>query len=166
MTAYSFTSIDTKSPWTSGDQYTVRAYFDVSTTSGGTGLANTDTITATGLIPANGVKIYDVMVVHPELDTNATPTGTFNVGDAGSATRFISGAPLGVTGVTTTGFQLRTGINIITTTTSGVVASGAGYIYTGTSTSSIIVTVSAAVATAATSGILHLLVTYRCVGNS
>jgi hypothetical protein len=166
MTAYSFTLIDAKSPWNAGDQYVVRAYFDVSTTSGGSGLANADTITATGIIPGNGVKIYDVMVVHPELDTNATPTGTFNVGDGTSASRFISGAPMGVTGVTTSGFQLRTGINIITTTTSGVVSSGAGYIYTGTSTANIVVTVGAAVATAATSGILHLLVTYRCVGNS
>lgn len=166
MAAYSFTLVDTISPWNPGCQYTVRAYFDVSTTSGGSGLAQNDTITATGIIPGNGVRIVDVLVAHPELDTNATPTGTFSVGDSGTAARFISGGLMGVNGITTSGFQMRTGINIITTKTNGVVVSGAGYIYTGTSTANLIVTVATAVATAATSGILHLLVTYECVGNS
>lgn len=166
MAAYSFTLVDSISPWNAGAQYTVRAYFDVSTTNSGAGLAQNDTVTATGIIPANGVRIVDVLLAHPELDTNATPTGTFNVGDAGTAARFISGGLMGVNGVTTSGFQIRTGINIITTTTSGSVVSGAGYIYTGTSTASLIVTVASAVATAATTGILHLLVTYECVGNA
>lgn len=162
MAAYNFTLIDTVSPWSSGQVFVARAYYDLN----GVGLANADTITATGIIPSDGVEIMEVMVSHPELDTNATPTGTYNVGDANDADRFIASAPLGVNGVTTTGFQIRNGINLATTTSSGVVATGAGYIYTGTSTSSLVLTVNAAIATAATTGVIHLYVTYRCVGNS
>lgn len=162
MTAFNFTLIDRVSNWSSGDILVARAYYNLN----GTGLANTDTITATNIIPGNGVEIMEVMVSHPELDTNATPTGTYNVGDAGNASRFIASAPLGVNGVTTAGFQIRNGINIVTTTTSGTISSGAGYIYTGTSPASLVLTVNAAVATAATTGVVHLYVTYRCVGNS
>jgi len=162
MTAYNFTLIDSVSPWSSGQIFVARAYYDLN----GTGLANADTITATGIIPGDGVEIMEVTVSHPELDTNATPTATYNVGDSGSAARFISSAPLGVNGVTTSGFQIRNGINIATTTSSGVVATGAGYIYIGTTSASLILTVNAAVATAATAGVIHLYVTYRCVGNS
>lgn len=160
MAAYNFTLIDTISPWSSGQIFIARAYYDL----GGVALANTDTITATNIIPSDGVEIIDVMVYHTELDTNATPTGTYNVGDATSAARFISSAVMGVNGVTTAGFQVRNGINIATTTSSGVVATGAGYIYTDNA--SLVLTVNAAVATGATTGVIHLLVTYRCVGNS
>lgn len=166
MTAYSFNLLTSRPPWDAGAEHSVRAYFDVSTTSGGAGLANTDTITATGMLPGNGIVIREVLIMHPELDSNATPTGTFNVGDTNLAARFISAAPMGVNGITTTGFQMRTGINITTTTTSGSIVSGAGYQYTGTSTNSIVVTVASAVATQVTAGILHVLVTYRCIGNA
>lgn len=164
MTAYSFTLVTTTPPWDAGAELSARAYFDVSTTSGGAGLANADTITATGILPGNGIVIREVFLAYPELDGNATPTGTFNVGDAGNAARFISAAPMGINGVTTSNVQMRTGINIITTTTNGVIVSGAGYSYQTTSTSSLVVTVASAVATQVTSGILHLWVIYRCTG--
>lgn len=162
MTAYSFTLVDPISPWISGEVLCARAYYDLN----GVALANADTITADNIIPGDGVEIMEVLVSHPELDTNATPTGTYNVGDSGTAARFISSAPMGVNGVTTSGFQLRNGINIVTGTTSGVVSTGAGYRYTGTSASDLVLTVNAAVATGATAGVVHLLVFYRCVGNS
>jgi hypothetical protein len=162
MTAYNFTLVDSISPWDAGSILMARAYYDLNSVA----IANNDTITATNIIPANGVEILEIFVSHPELDTNASPTGTYNLGDGTTAARFISSAPLGVAGVTTTGFQLRSGINIATTTSSGVIATGAGYRYTGTSPASLVLTVNAALATAATSGVIHLLVMYRCVGNS
>lgn len=162
MANFAFTLIDSNSIWSAGSVFVARAYYDLN----GTGLAQNDTITATNIIPPDGVEIYEVWVSHPELDTNATPTGTYNVGDSGSAARFISSAPMAVNGVTTTGAQVRNGINIATTTSSGVIATGAGYRYTGTSASTLILTVNAAVATAATAGVVHLMVLYRCVGNS
>lgn len=162
MAAYNFTLVDTTSPWSPGAFYVARAYYDLN----GVGLANGDTITATGIIPADGVEIYEIRVSHPELDTNTTPTGTYNVGDAGVAARFLSSVPLAVNGITTSGFQVSNGINIVTTTTNGVIVSGAGYRYTGTTASTLILTVNAAVATAATTGVIQLMVGYRCVGNS
>lgn len=168
MTAYNFTLIDAVSPWSAGNSYIVRAYFDVSTTSGGSGLANNDTITATGIIPDNGTEILEVIVSHPELDTNSTPTGTYSVADATTNTiAFITSAPMGVNGVTTSGFILTNRINIAPTLTSGVITAGPGYRYGGSSpatVNSLTLTVNAAVATAATSGIIQLIVMYRCVG--
>lgn len=162
MTAYNFTLVDPISPWVSGKVLVARAYYDLN----GVALAQNDTITATSIIPADGVEVMEVLVSHTELDTNATPTGTYTVGDSGDADRFITSAPMGVNGVTTSGFQIRNGINRATGTTSGVISTGAGYRYTGTSASTLILTVDGAVATGATTGVVHLLVTYRCVGNS
>jgi hypothetical protein len=162
MSSYNFTLVDPISPWNSGSFMMAKAYYDLATVA----LVNGDTITATNIIPGDGVEIIEIFVSHPELDTNATPTGTYNVGDSGNAARFISSAPLGTNGATTAGFQIRNSINIATTTSSGVVATGSGYRYTGTSPASLILTVNAAVATGATAGVVQLLVIYRCVGNS
>ena len=169
MTAYNFTLLDPISPWSSGMVYTQRAYFDVSTTSGGSGFASGDTVTVTGLVPPGGCEILQVTVQSPELDTNSTPTATYSVTDATTSTiAFITNAPAGVNGVTTTAFQLSNSINIAPTFTAGVITAGPGYIYHGTENTvapnNLVLTITAAVATAATAGIVHLIVTYRCVG--
>lgn len=168
MTAYNFLLIDSRSPWSSGAMYTVRGYFDVSTTDGGSGLAENDTITATGIIPNNGVEITEIIVSHPELDTNATPTGTYNVTDATTPSiAFINSARLAVNGITSSGALITNRINVAPTYTNGVITAGPGYVYGGsnpTTVNSLLLTVNAAVATAATAGIMQLIVTYLCVG--
>lgn len=161
MANYNFTLIDAVSPWSAGALFAVRGYYDLN----GVGLVNGDTITATNIIAPDGVEIFETWVTFPRLDTNATPTGTFNLGDAVVANRFIASAPLGSTN-TIAGTQLKAGINVPTVTANGVITSGAGYRYTGTTNSSLVMTVNAAVATAATTGVVHLLVLYRCVGNA
>jgi hypothetical protein len=162
MTAYNFTLITSIPHWSAGDLQAITAYYDLA----GVALAQNDTITATGIIPGDGVKIYDIYCTHTELDSNTTPTGTYQVGDSGSAARFLSSVPMGVNGVTTSGFQLVNRSNFAPTTTNGVVATGLGYIYTGTTASNLILTVNGAVATGATTGVIFLTVLYRCVGNS
>jgi hypothetical protein len=128
-------------------------------------LANADTITTpSNAFPDNGIRIMGVLVTHPELDTNTTPTGTYNVGDSGDADRFIASAPLGVAGVTTTGFILNNPINVAQSLSNGVVATGSGYLYGSGTNPQLVLTVNAAVATGASSGVIRLLVTYYCEG--
>lgn len=162
MAAYNFTLITNTPHWSSGDLQAITAYYSL----GGVALAQNDTITATGMIPGDGVKIYDIYCSHTELDTNTTPTGTYQVGDANSAARFLSSVPMGVNGVTTSGFQITNRSNFAPTSTAGVVTTGLGYIYTGTSATDLILTVNGAVATGATTGVIFLTVLYRCVGNT
>lgn len=136
-------------------------------------LANGDTITTpANALPVNGIRIQEIIVISPELDTNATPTGTFNVGDSVNATRFINSATMGVNGVTTTGYQLINHMNVAQGLTNGVVSSGTNYKYTpgdatfgvGTNGPELILTVNAAVATGATTGTIRFLVYYWNVG--
>ena len=160
MAAYNFTLVPANPHWSAGDTQVVTAYYDLN----GVALAQNDTITATNMIPVNGVSIYDLYCTHTELDTNATPTGTYNIGDTVSATRFIASAPMGVNGVTTTGFQMYNRFNSAPTSASGVTTAGIGYIYT--SNASLVLTVNGVVATGATTGVIFLTVIYRCTGIS
>lgn len=126
-------------------------------------LSSGDTITTpAGALPSDGIRILEVEVIAPETDTNATPTGTFDVGDSGDADRFIDGIPMGVAGVTTAGYQMRQGINIAQGTTNGVVSSGVGYLYGQGTTPQLITTVASAVATGATTGVIRKRVFFRC----
>ncbi len=47
----------------------------------GTEVEDTDTITWTNLLPNNSSKVVGFKVYGTELDTNATPTATFTIGD-------------------------------------------------------------------------------------
>lgn len=126
-------------------------------------LVENDTITTpAGALPDEGIRIVDVELVYPELDTHATPTGTFDVGDSDDTNRFVSAVPMGVAGVTTAGFQLRQGINIAQGLTSGVVSTGSGYLYAAGTSPRLITTVSAAVATGAASGVIRKRVWFYC----
>lgn len=160
MTAYNYTVLNTTPPWDAGKIFTVQAYYDL----GGVALASGDTITATNLIPNNGIEIVDVVIAASETDTDATPTGTFNVGDGDDADRFIVGIPMGINGATTAGLQLMQNINRATASTNGVITAGAGYIYSASTP--LVTTVASTVATGATTGVIRKIVTYRCVGNS
>ena len=158
MTAYNFTLVPTTPPYIAGHPIRVSAYYTL-----GGALGNGDTITATGMIPPGGVQVLDVMVYHPPLDTNASPTGTYKVGDSlssGSA-RYISGAVMGAN--LASGVQIRNSSNVAPSATAGI-----GYTYSTNENSSgtdIILTVTNALATAATTGTIVLEITYLCVGN-
>jgi hypothetical protein len=150
MTAYNFTLADPISPWAAGISYQVIATFSLTAA-----LAINDTITATGIIPASGVEVTDLVIAHNELDTNATPVGTYAVGDDLSTNSYIATAPLGNSTDTTflDGVEQITSRSLI----------GSVY-YTDLNPHNIIMTITATPATAATTGLIKLIVNYRCVG--
>jgi hypothetical protein len=127
-------------------------------------LANGDTITTpAGGLPSNGIVILDTEIVSSIIDTNAAPTGTYNLGDSGLATRFISA---GVLGANTLAKQIKTEINQAqTVSASNVVTAGAGYFYADGTNPQLILAVNAAIATSAGSGYIRLKVLYNCDGD-
>lgn len=149
MTAYNFTLVDSASPWTPGLEYTAVGTFALTGA-----LASGDTITAANIIPGNGVEIKEIIVSHPRLDSNATPTGTYNLGDGTTAAAFIASGNMG--GVNA-GVNMSNTINVAPSTTTG-----AGMIYNNAT--NVVLTVNAALATAVTTGLVTLKVVYRCVG--
>mgnify|MGYP003406075948 CR=1 FL=1 len=167
--SYKYTLLqDGNSPWMPGQIVTVGAYFNIASTTGSAGFGDADTITATNLIPPNGVKILSVLVTGSEMDTNVAPTGTFKVGDATDPARFISAASQGTN---VASGQLVQYQNVAPAFDAGVQTKGAGYEYaTDQNTNAqygyvdLVTTITAAPATAATSGVIYLYVTYACNG--
>lgn len=148
--------------WDAGQLYCIDFEYDVSD---GSALANTDTITTpSGALPDEGIRIVDVELSHPELDSNATPTGTYDVGDSDDVNRFLDGAVMGVNGITTAGYLVRNCINVEQTLTSGVVSAGSGYLYAQGTDPQLILTVASAVATGVASGIIRMRVWFYCTG--
>lgn len=170
MTAYTYTSLQhNQSPWMPGEIVTVGAYFNIASTTGAAGFAINDTITAADLIPEGGVKILSVLVTGSRMDTNASPTGTYAVGDALDAARFLSAAPQGTNVSSGQVVQYQ---NVAPAFTSGVQTKGVGYKYNTNENSNadggfvdLVTTITANPATAATSGVTYLYVTYACIGN-
>jgi len=162
MTAYAFSSLTPDSSFPArtspGMLYTTEFQY---TLAGAVVSADTFTTPANAL-PANGMRIAEVEVIMPELDTNATPTGTFIVGDATDDNRFIDAAPMGVAGVTTAGYQMRTCINIAQGLTSGVVSTGSNYLYGSGTSPRLVMTLGGTIATAATTGTIRLKVSFYC----
>lgn len=156
MTAYNFSQIIpniANGPYFEPGQYSV-VNFQYSL---GTGLANGDTITTPlGGLPNNGIRIEDIIVTHPQLDTNVSPTGTYDVGDSTDQNRFLSAASLGMID--------SDFINIGQGTTNGVVTTGRGYLYQAGTDPQLILTVISNLATAASSGVINLKVCYTCSG--
>lgn len=164
MTAYNFTSIQPLDAYPAkteeGFVYEMHAYYNL----GGVALVNGDTITTpAGFIPNTGVVILETEVIHPELDTNAAPTGTYILGDAADDNRYIVTAPMGLVGVTNAGVQMCNKINQVQTVTNGVVVAGEGYKVTADDYQ-LVLTVNGALATAATTGYIRLVVRYLCQG--
>jgi hypothetical protein len=118
--------------------------------------------TPANALPSNGIRIAEIEVISPELDTDATPTATFDVGDATDADRFIAAAPAGLNGVTTSGAQMSTKINIAQGLTSGVVSTGSNYLYGSGTAPRIVMTLGGVVATAQTAGTIRLKVSFYC----
>lgn len=128
-------------------------------------LAAADTITTpANALPDGGIRIVDVEVSHPELDTNVTPTATYNVGDSDSVDRFIQTAVMGVDGITTTNYLVYNRINRAQGTTNGVVSSGSGYLYAQDTSPQLILTIASAFATAAPTGVIRMRVWFYCTG--
>lgn len=144
MTALSGTNT-TVSRWAAGQTFTAIGTYTLVGA-----IANADTITWTSLIPAGGVEVQQVNFYGVELDTDASPTATVDVGDGSDADGFIDGVSVGLAAA---------GANQILAKGNG---SKIGTVYT--SATDVVATISAAVATAASSGDVRVEVIYNCVG--
>jgi hypothetical protein len=143
MTVYSAT-IDIKGKaGRIGQQLTASGTYTL--VGGITGHASTgDTILFENIIPRGGAKVVAVQVVSPELDTNASPTGTFIVGNSDDDNGFVITENCGLPVVApANGKQLS------------VTGTGA-LIGTAVTNRDIIVEYTAALATSATSGAIRL----------
>ena len=137
--------------WQAGQIYTAYGFYTV-----GAAVAQNDTITFTNIIPANGVEIISTRLMTPKLDTNATPTGVFILGDATDDDRFINDVAIGWDDETT---HIVYDSNVAPDVPS---TKGIGYRYT--SATSLIAKIDAAVGTAASTGHVALWVQYYCCG--
>lgn len=160
MTDYTFAQIipDASLPprYAPGQEYTIEFQHDLDSVA----LANGDTITTpSGALPNEGIRITEIEVISPELDTDVSPTGTYDVGDSDDPDRFIDGALM-----SNAGGQLINFINRGTGTTLGVITTGPNYLYAQGSTPQLVLTVASAVATGATTGVIRFKVHYNCVG--
>jgi hypothetical protein len=90
-----------------------------------------------------GAIVLGVLAESDDLDTNASPTITLNVGDAGSATRYLSASTIAQTG----------------TTAVSTLATGLFYQVTGTSDTMVRIAVAANAATSA-AGTVRIAVEY------
>jgi hypothetical protein len=161
-TAYAFLSLvpDTSLPpkFETGFLYTIEFQYTLV----GTAVTGDTYTTPLGALPSNGIRIIETQLITPRLDTNSTPTGTMSVGDSGLATRFISAAPMGVTGVTSATYQMSNLINQAQALTAGVVTTGTNYCYGDGTNPQLIVTLGGTIATAAATGLVRLRVSFYC----
>lgn len=161
MTAYNFSQIlpysSQPARYEAGQLYSIDFEY---TLAGAVVTADTWT-TPSGALPSNGIRVIDTELHMAALDTNASPTATISVGDAGVATRFINAANAGSP---TSGAQVNLFINRAQALTSGVVSAGSGYLYASGTTPQIVVTLGGTVATAASTGVIRLRVSFYCTG--
>lgn len=171
---YTFTNLQPyNSPWIPGSVITVGAYFNIANTVSAAGFTNGDTVTAVGLIPEGGVTVLQTLVCGSPGDTNGSPTATFNLGDS------LSDTPHAYRYMTNQLFSAPSTLgsmvdyqNTPPTFVSGVQTEGVGYAYTTNENSNssggainIVLTVTANLATAATTGVVYVYVTYLCTGD-
>lgn len=130
--------------WAAGAEYTSVGYYTFAAA-----VAQNDTITWADLIP-KGAQVVDIKYYGVELDTNSSPTGTVDLGDGTDQDGFIDGASIGLAAA---------GAN-------QVIAHGNGELLgtTFTSATDVKATFPTAVATAASSGNVYVVVRYNCVG--
>lgn len=170
MTNYIATPLQSNTPWIPGATFVIGAYFELTA-----GLANGDTITWPNAITPSGITAIEAKVITTQLDSNAAPTGTFELGDsngdANALGRFITGAKMGSN---VAGQQLVTFSNVAPAFAAGVQTKGVGYNYFNDENSAtneangfedIILTVTNGLATAAGAGTVWMYLTYYCVGN-
>lgn len=169
--AYNFTvitpSIEQPATTYPGMMYEMHAYFDVSTLVGNTLNAGDTITTPVGFIPDGGVVIFETEVINSEIDTNATPTATFELGDLGSSYASLGADPsrfILTTAVNAhSAAQVETKINQFQTLTNGVVTKGEGLLV-AQSNYQLVWTAVAAAATTASTGYIRLVVRYLCTG--
>lgn len=130
--------------WSAGAEYTAIGSYTFAAE-----VANGDTITWADLIP-KGAEVVDVTYYGVELDTDASPTGTINIGDGTDVDGFIDGASIGLAAA---------GANQVIAKSNG---EKLGTTYT--TATDVKLTVASAVATAASSGNVYVAVRYNCVG--
>jgi hypothetical protein len=184
MTVYYFTPTQYNSPWVPGETFTVSAFFKLSA-----GLASGDTIVWQNAIVPSGISAVEMNVVSTQLDSNASPTGTFSFGDSddyspvssSAAARYILAGNMGNNAATplVVNFSNVAPANQTITPSDGpsyvVQKNGIGYIYTNSENSptnepggalDLVYTVTASPATAAATGTVWAYFTYYCVGNA
>ncbi len=172
--ALSFTPTQPNSPWVPGETFTVSAYIHVAA---GTALGSGDTITWANAVPTSGVTSIEAYVVCTQLDSNGTPTFTYNFGDTLSgdltngAQRYILA---GKGGSNVAGFNIHTDSNVVPAFTAGVQTVGIGFPYATSENSTgdkngatdLIFTGTAANATGATTFTIWAYFTYYCGGEA
>lgn len=130
--------------WSAGAEYTAIGSYTFAAA-----VAEDDTITWSDLIP-KGAEVVDVTYYGVELDTNASPTGTVDVGDGTDVDGFIDGASIGLAAA---------GANQVIAKANGTKL-GTTY----STATDVVATFPTAVATAASSGNVYVSVRYNCVG--
>lgn len=75
-------------------------------------LVAADTITWTNLLPKGKFKIVSGRVIAPELDTNASPTGTIKIGDGTTVDAYLTETNIGLPAqAPANGYPLNIGLN-------------------------------------------------------
>ncbi len=170
--ALTFTPTQSNSPWVPGETFTVSAYIRVA---GGTALGSGDTITWANAVPTSGVTAVAAAVVCTQLDSNASPSFTYDFGDtlSGDLTNGLSRYILdGKGGSNVAGFNIRTDSNVVPAFTAGVQTKGIGFSYATSENSTgdtngatdLVFTGTAANATGATTFTIWAYFTYYCGG--
>lgn len=85
MTAYTGTILKAATGGELGRQYKVTGYYTF-----GAEVETTDTITWADIIPASGARVIGGKVWGVELDSNATPTATFIIGDGSDTDGYLN----------------------------------------------------------------------------
>lgn len=138
--------------WQAGQEYTAQGSYSV-----GAAVAQNDTITFASILPTNAVQIISTRLQTPKLDTNATPTAVWILGDATDDNRFIDAVSMGWDDEAS-----YAAYDINVASVAGSSGTGVGYIYTAQT--SLILKINTAVATAASTGMIDLWVKYYCIG--
>jgi len=149
MTAFTGTVVTQGRNGDAGQQFESILIYDLNSVA----LANTDTITWTNAFPATGDwMVVDMEFIAPELDTNATPTGTFIIGDGTDTDAYLVTKGMGVALSNSLPGQLSyfgDGASINTIIRNNL--------------TNVVLTVNAAVATGATTGVIQLKFTLQTV---
>lgn len=135
------TSHDIGPRWQAGQVYTVKSQFTI-----GSAVETGDSWTLSDLLPTNDYQVLSGEVYGAEFDTNSSPTATLIVGDGtdtdGYLTSKVAGSALGQMRLKFDGALLADGQN--------------------PASNDVTLTLGGSVATAASSGTVHVEITYYC----
>lgn len=145
--------------WTPGEVLTTVGRWDF--TAALTSATNTTNTYYKGyLVPLPPyARVVDIKISTTNIDIGGN-TMTFNIGDAGDATRYFSACTIGQTGASPRHADISNTTAVTITTSSGKQNKGIGYTYTAND--DIIFQVQTAPGTSATTGSIQAIVTYYC----